>query len=434
MKEMIDKIVSLVEASGGTLQIDLSNPAHKEINDAMNVELRSELATKYQCLVRHEKGTKNIEYIRRVDASGASAPSSASKSSAKSAPAKKPVVKPVLGSASHDYIMPSFADEIRAFFKCAEDPEKFKACNIRVVGPHGSGKSVFFRKIADEMFGNYYQVNGYADLDPAVLLGERTIKIDKVTQQSFLAHKKGMLELAMTEGLKKDADGNVELDKNGNVQIIGKPALMFIDEYAAIPETVNIALNRVLEIPDEPGKPRVLEVASDGGRRVLSHPGFCVALSGNTIGKGLASEVEQMYTAQDIQQDSSTLSRITATFQFGYNLKAEKQILMKKLGDDLMVSKFIQFRDAIRKQFQQRNVESLFSTRDIVQIADAVRTYKISGIDNPEARALYRCMFTSLMETEKMAWNETINTCFGVDVVRMFADEDGVWNPSIIMS
>lgn len=422
-KDAIKAIVERVEkASKGVVHFDAKKD--KDLIDCLvKASVRSELAKKHGLVVSHGASGKPYTVRRMAVVVGAKA------KEGEAAKGKVTKSKTLKGSGVHEYIFPSFTDEVKALFACTEKPEEFKPCNIRAYGPTGSGKSVFFRKLAMEMFDAYYQVNGHAELDTSVLLGERTIVIDDATQQSFVAHKKGLLEMSMTHGLKRDSNGEVELDKDGKVQVVGKPAMLFIDEYAAIPSCISIALNRVMEIPDEPGESRVLELSTDSGRKVLSHPGFCICLSGNTKGMGLNSEEEAMYSAQAEQQDVSYLKRITASFPFGYNKNAEKRIMMQKLGDDSLVAQFLEFREKIRHAYTERTVETLFSTRDIVSVCDLTRVFTVSGVKEPATKALYRSVFTTLLETERKAWNEQVNAVFGVNMIQKYEQQSEMWMP-----
>lgn len=317
---------------------------------------------------------------------------------------------------SMEYIKPSFYDEVRALCSCGTDWTKNRSVNIRFVGPKGSGKTELVGIMAKDFgFEKVFQINGHADMDSTYFVGEKTVVVDEKSGQNYIKYQKGILELAMTEGLKKDENGDAILDADGNVEVSGKPAVLFIDEYAAIPQHISIVLNRALEIPMT-GKSRMIELATDGGRKVKSHPGFIIVLSGNVMGKGCESAKTSGYTAQDIQQDDSTLDRISATYYFGYNLEAERMYIEDAIDNQYLAEQFIKFVDAIRKNFIEEKVMTLMSTRVIVNICTLFKAYNNNGLSNALELAIFRSIYTGLRDVEKNAWAEVIRATFGFDV------------------
>ena len=123
------------------------------------------------------------------------------------------------------------------------------------------------------------------------------------------------------------------------------------------------------------------------------------------------------------------MKRITATYAFGYNLQAEKRIMMKKLRNDVEVMNLLKFREAIRKAYKERRVETLFSTRDIVVICDLAKQFKDANIDKPIVRAIYRSVFSGLLETEVPVWKEVIYSVYAVDVLREYEEGNEIWMP-----
>ena len=150
-----------------------------------------------------------------------------------------------------------------------------------------------------------------------------------------------------------------------------------MDEFATILPSVFLAVfNRAMEVPRKCGDNRSIEITADGGRIVKAHPGFMMFLAGNTVGKGTEEERQMGYTAQNNQMDDSTLDRITATYHFGYNLEAEENIICMKLKDDKNTKKLIEFRDEIRKQWKEGRVETLLTTRSLLQICEQSCLYE----------------------------------------------------------
>ena len=267
-------------------------------------------------------------------------------------------------------------------------------------------------------FAKVCRINGHSEKSSADFLGEKTVVIDKSVNppQSVVTYQKGVLELALTQGLKKDVNGNAEFDADGKVIVEGAPALLFIDEYAALSEHIGMLLNRVMEIPVT-GSSRGIDLDLDGGRSVKGHPGFAIILAGNVLGKGCESAKTSGYTGQDNQMDDSTLDRVGATFEFGYNLDAERMYLEDALDtDDVVVARFIKFIEDVRKSKIDETVLTLLSTRGIVSICDLIKAYNSSKMKNVVVTAIYRSIYSGLREVERDAWAEKIRTYFDYDV------------------
>lgn len=372
---------------------------------------RSELARRGY-VIKHDSKSRLPNYIYRKESMEAGAGTA------------KAVVKKERRKV--EYIMPLFSDEIKGLFGCAKD-NTLRSVNLRFVGPHGSGKTEYIYKIYEDAgFSRIYQINGHADMDSSAFLGEKTVVVDKVTSQNYIKYQKGILELAMIEGLELDENGDAKYDADGKPVVTGKPAVLFIDEYAAIPEHISIVLNRVMEIPMA-GMGRRIEISGDMARRVVSHPGFCLVLSGNNCGKGCESSKTSGYTAQDIQQDDSTLDRISATYEFGYSLDAERMYIEDAIEDDVQVTQFIKFVDDIRKERISENVMTLLSTRAIVNICQLVKSFKSVGMKNALVTAIYRSVFSGLREVERDAWAEKLNAYFAYDVRQLGRKDKNVF-------
>lgn len=329
----------------------------------------------------------------------------------------------------HNYEMPDFADEVDCLLSQAM---RGKSHNILLTGPAGCGKSEFVREIAKRNgFGKVFQVNGRDDMDSSDFFGEKTVVVDPVSKQNYIEFKKGPLYQAFIEGTEVDENGDQILyddngnrvyDESGNPKVVGKPAVFFLDEFAAlIPSVFLSVFNRAMEIPRKNGASRVIEISADGGKIVKSHPHLVMFLAGNTVGKGTESDSQMGYTAQNNQMDDSTLDRITAFYKFGYNMDAEKNIASTKLNDDKLVSDLCRFRSEIRKQWVNGNVETLLSTRALVQICDLATSFRAMKKDFLPL-AIYRSVFSGLRERECPAWNETIRMVFGVDVLSKYGN------------
>jgi MoxR-like ATPase len=320
--------------------------------------------------------------------------------------------------------MPEFTDEVICILKNALNG---KSSNILLTGVAGTGKSEFIREVCKIAgYGKIFQVNGRDDMDSSDFFGEKTVVIDPVSKQNHIKFIKGSLYQAFIEGTEVDEDGNQILynekgervyDDSGNPKVIGKPGVFFLDEFAAILPSVFLSVfNRAMEIPRKQGECRTIEISSDAGRVVKSHPGFMMFLAGNTVGKGTENDCMMGYTAQNNLMDDSTLDRISAVYSFGYNIDAERNIAMKKLNDDYDVLCLMKFIKEIRRQWTNGNVETLFSTRTLVQVCDLARIFREIKEDYLTL-AIYRCVFSSLREHEISAWNETARLIFDRDIL-----------------
>lgn len=340
----------------------------------------------------------------------------------------------------HKYEMPYFADEVLSLLRCANE-HSAKSCNIMLSGAAGTGKSEFVHEITKIAgFSKCIQVNGREDMDTTDFLGDKTVVVDPVSKQNYIKFNKGPLYKAFIEGTELDENGDQILyndkgervyDWTGNPKVIGKPACFFLDEFAAILPSVFLAVfNRAMEIPRNGGESRGIEITTDGGKVVKSHPGFVMFLAGNTVGKGTENESQMGYTAQNNLMDDSTLNRISATYIFGYNLKAEEKIMTEKLQDDMNVDKLISFRNEIRKLWSDGKVETLLSTRSIVNICDQAMLFQDFDKKNYIPLAIYRNVFSGLREREKAGWNELIRSIWGINVVNAFERKDNsIWYP-----
>ena len=414
---IVMRIVNLVSDAGGTLKLDAKK--HKEVieavsstEDAIGTRTRHELATVHGIVVLHKPNTNPPvpDVIRKTGVK-----------------AGRDIVK---ASAEHEYVLPSFTGEVECLLAAGRNWETEKSINIRFVGPMGSGKTEFAIIIGERCgFERVYQLNGRADMTSGDLLGEKVVEVDEKSMQSYIRLQRGILEQAMTCGLEKDDNGNVVYDKDGNVQVIGKPGLLFYDEYASAPAEVNIMLNQITQIPRKPGESRELVLTNDGGRMVKSHPGFCMIFSGNTNGRGLGDESQMVYTAQGVQQDGSFLDRIKPVYPFGFNLKAEKKIMMVKIADDVVQSRLTRFVAAIRALYLKREIETLISTRNVVDICDNMRRFRAMGFEDYEPRAIYRTMGVDLTSIERPSWSETSWMSYSVRF-DVFENEDDMWYPN----
>ena len=325
-----------------------------------------------------------------------------------------PIVRNVV---SHKYRMPDFADQVRGLVRQSIDGDGM--INILLQGAMGTGKTEFVYEIAREFGLKVFQVNGSEGLTMDDFFGTMAVGIDERTQQNYTYFDKGPLYRAFIEGTKVDENGDQVLDENGDPIVVGKPAVFFLDEFAAmLPEVFLGVFNRAMEIPRQSGKGRSIEVSRDNGRVVKSHPGMVMFLAGNTVGTGNGGRFQMGYTAQGNKMDESTRNRVTGFYRFGYNREAEKSVAVSILNDDYETERLMRFRDHARDMFRNEKVETLFTTRSIVATCEVARNFRRNGESDWMANALCVAVLNGLPETDKPAFNEQIRLIWGVDFMQ----------------
>lgn len=327
-------------------------------------------------------------------------------------------------SFKHEYRMPTFAGKVEALLQKALNGER--SCNILLYGAMGTGKTEFVNEISKQMgFSKVYHVNGIEEMDESAFYGRFTVKIDQKTGTNYTPFEKGPLYRAFIEGTELDEngdqilydkDGNVTKDPSGNPKVIGKPAIFFLDEFATIrPEVFLGVFNRALEIPRNPGESRSIEITAENGKTVKSHPGLVMFFAGNTNGNGNYGQFQGCYTAQTNRMDASTLNRMTAKYMFGYNRIAEQEIAETKLQDDMQVDNLLKLRDNSRRMYKDGKIETLFSTRNIIEIAECAKSYRDNKIKNWMTEAVKDCFYNGVSEQDKPAFNEIVRMIWNTD-------------------
>ena len=325
-----------------------------------------------------------------------------------------PIVRNVV---SHKYRMPDFAEQVRNLVRQSIDGDGM--VNLLLQGCAGTGKTEFVYEIAREFGLKVFQVNGSEGLNMDDFFGTMAVGIDERTQQNYTYFDKGPLYRAFIEGTKVDGDGNQVLDENGDPIVVGKPAVFFLDEFAAmLPEVFLGVFNRAMEIPRQNGKGRSIEIPRDNGRVVKSHPGMVMFLAGNTVGTGNGGRFQMGYTAQGNKMDESTRNRVTGFYKFGYNKEAEKSIALSMLNDDYEAERLMRFRDNARNMFRNEKVETLFTTRSIVATCEVARNFRKNGERDWMANAICVAVLNGLPETDKVAFNEQVRLIWGVDFMQ----------------
>jgi MoxR-like ATPase len=394
-----DRVLEIVEGILGTsssVAIELNDPALSEIADRIHKATVRRTLSMSGITVDFPKTGSSIT-LNRIGATPAVRPQATAQEPAKQ-PAK-PKKRPTPKRHQHSYVAPSMAKDIMtALLDDASHVLWFK-------GPTGTGKTVLAHYLANELGMEMFQLNCHERMDDSSFFGEKTIVIDDDSKQNYIKFQEGIVTQAMQAGL--DEDGNET----------GKPGLLFIDEAGAMPASVAIALNRLLE-SDDPRRTITLE--RDGGRVVRSHSKFRIILAANTAGRGATDMSSAMYTAQMDALDISLLNRVALTYNFGYNRNVEKSIAMEKIGNDKVVAQVLKLRDAVRDNLRAGKLSTPFSTRSIVQIADAYRLY------GSMAKALYYTTFEQLLPEEQTIYNELAVAQLNTDILKEFASDDEI--------
>jgi len=274
--------------------------------------------------------------------------------------------------------------------KCVSPYHNFVANGIVV---HNCGKTTAVRYVGYKLGRKIEPINCKGDMDSHHFFGHNTIINGNIVFQ------KGAVERSMTEGL----------DDNGKV--IGEPGILFIDEAAAMPTEIGIGLNNTLETGSNV---RTLTLPEDGNRVVKSHPGWRVMLAGNNNGTGASSMASQMYTAQQCSLDASQIQRISMTVRFGYDRRAEEQIIRVGCDDDQdVVPLFLQFKQGIRDALKRGELITPFSTKRVIDIFDLYRVFSgqltgknISAKKLALGKAIYYSAYEMLTEDEKKKYDE----------------------------
>jgi len=386
-EKVIQTIVELVGANGSvTLPWD-----HPDISgiidDLRRAKVKAALvAAPHEIVVRIDPRTREVS-LSKIGESATATTTTATKGNAK--PKREPKQKAKKVFTNHTFMKPPFHEDMKNMIT---DAASLICCGT---GPTGSGKTSHMRLMAQELDMDLVLVNCQRAMEMSGFTGEKTVEPDEATQQSVIKFVYGPVVRAMRTGL----------DENGNE--VGKPALLVIDEFATIPPWVAIGLNNLLE-PGADGR-RKMVLLENGGEDVVAHSGMRIVLLGNTIGRGTTMESAD-YTAQGDALDISTLDRISAIFRYGYYKDAEEQLLLEKIGDDEIVKKTIKFRDAVRSQRKQKGLRTPFSTRLLVQFADAYRVLGDIG------KAMDVAVVSKLMPEERAVYSETLFTVFGIDL------------------
>jgi hypothetical protein len=393
-KETLTKIEEMLNGAP-RIELELMDPRLDLMRDDLRkAPIRLELSRASIAIDFPSSGSTKI-VIRKVNAAGGGAmPNPVSKTEQKTT---VPTAAPKAKKSQHSYVVPKIAGDI---ISVLTDEASHV---IWITGPTQCGKDRVVHYCGRELNRKVFQINCRGDMGSEVFFGEKTITVDPVTKQNVISFQKGLVEQALIEGL----------DENGKE--VGQPGILFITEAAAMPAHIAIGINRLLESDDAR---RIFMIDQDGGRLVRGHSKMRIVLAANTIGRGNTGLESSAYSAQTDALDISLINRISVCFKMGYDKKVEKHILAEKIGDDMIASKLLLFRDAIRSYIKQGKLSSPFSTAHIVHIADMYRVF------GDVEKAIYYVLFEFLLPEEKAKYNEQVVAQFGHDLLSRFVDKD----------
>jgi len=400
MSMNVKEIVKAVKAILGNeeqVEIDLNDPRIAPYaGEFPKAKVRFELTKEYIAVRFPKAGGDKVIIHQMRGAKGASDPDSVAGTSPEKSPTE-PKSRPAPKRHQHSYVAPKIAKKIIAAMTDEASLIPWLG------GPTQCGKTALVKYLGEMLSRKVFQINCRGDMGSEHFFGEQTVEVDPASKQNHIVFKKGVIEQAMVEGL----------DKDGNE--VGEPSILFIDELPAAPAHVVHGLNRLFE-SDDPRRTLVIDM--DGGRVIRSHSRFRIIVAGNTFGRGSTGTADSVYTAQMDALDMSLLHRISLFFRMGYNRMVEKHILIEKVGDDAIVEKILTFRDGIRDHIRAGKLSTPFSTKNIVDIANAYRIYGDLG------EAVYQSIMESLAPEEKAIYNEQAMAVIGRDLVNDYVEDD----------
>lgn len=428
LQDIIDYIESNRSSTNPLDPLIISEAAHMErIRNASSPTIRTNLEAQkgsVKDIQTAARGVQNMMQLRNKKdwiveclPDGTAKIKFGSSNAAAAAPAAPPPKKiKKKASQVHTYSPPPFMPDIVSMLK-AKNP-----IHIFFVGPTGCGKTECVYHLAKpnvvtDIGYEIYRINCSSRMKPTAFFGGQTVKVDKATKQNEIVFLEGVICKWAKQGL----------DENGEPIPGAKPGILYIDEAGAMPADIGMLLNRLLD-SGLGGERMSFALEDDGGREIKAHPEARIVFSANTNCGGTQGMGGMQYAAQRDMLDLSTRKRFSAIFRFGYDRKAELNILEEKIGNEStkevkVIEQMLKFRDLWRSKLKERksDLRTPFTTRDIVKIADIANVFLPTTDNVPVivSKTLYYTLFEQLSEPERVVANELAFNKLGVDIMTL---------------
>jgi cobaltochelatase CobS len=172
-------------------------------------------------------------------------------------------------------------------------------------------------------------------------------------------------------GLKDGATAFVDGPLTGAVR---NGQMIVFDEGDALPPSITIVLNRVLE-----GAPLFVP---ETGETIQPHPDFRIAFTGNTRGRG---DESGSFRARQVQ-DAAILDRFLFVEVDYPTPEDEQAILVKRFGTDLpeeIINLLVRFGNDTRSAHKAGELSAPLSTRGMVRVGEILRSRLFDGKPDP---------------------------------------------------
>lgn len=203
---------------------------------------------------------------------------------------------------------------------------------VNIVGNHGSGKSTLVEQVCAKLKRPMIKLSVHSETDETALIGGLTL------ENGNIIFKEGPVLRAMRNGV-----------------------VLLIDELDRAKGSTLLCLNSICDGSSFYNK--------HTGETIMGAPGFTIIATANTKGYGATSR----YLSQIL--DEAFLERFNITIEQEYpTMKIEVEILSKYINDPKFVENLCKWSQVIRESFYNNAVDSIISTRRLIQIA---KTYSI---------------------------------------------------------
>lgn len=231
---------------------------------------------------------------------------------------------------------------------------------VNIVGEHGSGKTQLVTQACALLKRGMIRVNVNKEIDENALVGGPTLE-----------------------------NGNIVFKEGPVLKCMRSGSILLIDEMDRGSVSAYFSLFSILE--------GGVYYNKHTGETVKPKKGFNIIATCNTKGYGCTSK----YISQIL--DEAFLERFNITIEQQYpTFKIEKEILSRYCSDSQFVETLCKWSNVIRESFYQNAIDSLISTRRLIQI---VKTYNIF---KSKDKALEYCV-NRFEEEEKLAFLDLYN-------------------------